>query len=244
VIVLNVEQGSDAWRTARLGVPTASEFHRILTPRTGKLSAAADGYMAELLAEEMLGHALDEGDSQFMTRGTAMERDAVRFYEFNQDTSTERVGFLMDDGGNVGCSPDRLVGDKGGLEIKCPSAAVHVSYMLGADADKFRCQVQGALWITGRAWWDWLSFNPELPPVMIRFERDEEFITKLSTAVLQFVNYMDEARERLIGKGHMSQAVIDARATRRADLSLPPAALPFGFAETLKEREAMQKEGA
>jgi hypothetical protein len=211
MIVLNCAQGSDEWIDARRAIPTASQFDRIITPKTGKLAAAADKYAYELLAEELLGHALDEGESQFMQRGTLTERHAIEFYEFQNDIETTKVGFILRDDMRAGCSPDRLVGDDGGLEIKCPSAAVHVSYMLGADADKYRCQVQGALWLTGRAWWDWLSFNPELPAVLIRHERDEDFIKNLAMRVEQFIEYMDDLRRSLIKRGYLTQDAVDAR---------------------------------
>lgn len=204
MIVLDCPQGSDEWVQARLAIPTASQFHRIITPKTGKLSSQAEGYVHELLAEELLGHALDEGASDFMTRGTQLEKSAVEFYEFQRDLSTERVGFILRDDRLTGCSPDRLVGEDGGLEIKCPSAKVHVAYMLGQDADAYRCQVQGALWITGRAWWDWLSYNPELAPVLIRFERDEEFIARLAGVVDQFIAYLDECRLKLVERGYLA----------------------------------------
>lgn len=205
MIVLDCAQGSEEWLRARVGIPTASQFHRILTPKTGKLSTASDTYAYELLAEEMLGHSIDEGSSDFMTRGTSMESRAVEYYEFRRDARTERVGFILRDDRLAGCSPDRLVGGDGGLEIKCPSAAAHVSYMLGSDSDKYKCQVQGALWLTGRRWWDWLSFNPEMPPVLVRFVRDEAFIAKLAGAVDQFIAYLDECRDRLVTDGYMAE---------------------------------------
>lgn len=204
MIILDCAQGSDEWINARLGIPTASQFHRIITPKTGKLSSQADGYVYELLAEELLGHPVDEGASDFMTRGTALEKSAIDFYEFQRDVTTSRVGFIFRADKLTGCSPDRLVGDDGGLEIKCPSAKVHVGYMLGQDADAYKCQVQGALWITDRPWWDWLSYNPELAPVMLRFERDEAFIAKLGATVDQFIGYLDECRLKLVERGYLS----------------------------------------
>lgn len=204
MIRLDCAQGSDEWLQARLAIPTASQYHRIITPKTGKLSSQAEGYAYELLAEELLGHPIDESSSDFMTRGSALEKGAIDFYEFQNDVNTERVGFIMRDDRLTGCSPDRLVGEDGGIEIKCPSAKVHVGYMLGQDADAYRCQVQGALWITGRAWWDWLSYNPELAPVLIRFDRDEAFIAKLAATVDQFIGYLDECRLKLVAGGYLS----------------------------------------
>lgn len=215
MIRLDFEQGSPEWINARLALPTASQFHRILTPRTLKLSASSETYAHELLAEEMLGHPIDEQESQFMTRGSEMERDAVKFYEFTQEVETQKVGFLLRDDGLVGCSPDRLVGDDGGLEIKCYAAANHVGAMLNAEEEKARCQIQGALWITGRAWWERLSYNPELPSVITHSVRDEKFIEALASAVNQFIEYLEQCREKLIRDGFMSETAITMRAERR-----------------------------
>lgn len=221
MITLNMKQGSEEWKDARLGVATASQFHRIVTPKTMKLSGQADGYAHELLAEEMLGHALDDAESQFMVRGSDLEDGAISFYEFNRDLNTSSVGFLLREDGLVGCSPDRLVGDDGGLEIKCPKPKTHVAHMLGGgDAEHAKCQVQGALWLTGRAWWDWLSYNPEMQPVLIRFERDEQFIAVLEKLVNQFVEYVDECRRRLIRDGYYPDDALTIRANRRRELGV------------------------
>lgn len=215
MIVLDFAQGSDAWIAARLGLPTASQFHRILTPRTLKLSASSETYAHELLAEEMLGHPIDEQESQFMTRGSQMEIDAVKFYEFTQEVETQKVGLLLRDDGLVGVSPDRLVGDDGGLEIKCYAAANHVGAMLNAEEEKAKCQIQGCLWITGRAHWDRLSYNPELPSVITRHYRDREFIGALAGAVNAFIDRLEQLRDKLIGDGFMPEAAIAMRAERR-----------------------------
>lgn len=219
MIVVNCKHGSDEWREARLAIPTASQFHRILQPKKLQPSAQAESYTHELLAELMLGRPIDDYESQFMVRGTAMEQSAIDFYEFDRDVKTTEVGFILSDDMRVGCSPDRLVGDDGGLEIKCPSAKEHVGYMLGKDADIYRCQIQGSLWITGRQWWDWLSYNPDLPPVLIRHQRDEEFIAKLSDAVYFFLGQFEAARQELILRDYIKPATIDYRSKRLRELA-------------------------
>jgi hypothetical protein len=198
MIILNVEQGSAEWFAARLGIPTASQFGRILTPKTMKLSDQSAGYMQELIAEQLLGQAMDDGGSiGFMQRGEVLERKAVEFYELQRDVETEKVGFVLRDDSRVGCSPDRFVGADGLLEIKCPSAKVHVGYLLDDEGIGYRAQVQGQLWITGRAYVDTLSYNPELPPALVRVHRDEEFIGKLAAAVDQFLSFLDESKLKL-----------------------------------------------
>jgi hypothetical protein len=202
MIVHAFPQGSAEWHAARLGIPTASNFGRIVTPG-GKLSASADTYLHELVAERILGFPLNTESVDFMERGKALESHAVSWYELQRDVDTEAVGFCLTDDGRAGCSPDRLVGAAGGLEIKCPSPAVHVGYMLdGGISDKYRPQVQGALWITGRDWWDTLSYHPDLPPALVRVKRDEEYITALAANVERFCDALVTATERVQATMH------------------------------------------
>ena len=206
MIHLDVEQGSRAWLDAKVGIPSASNFHRLITPKTMKPSSAADGYMHELLAERILGRPLDDATTSFMQRGTVVEKAARDWYALQVDQDVEQVGFILTDDRRAGCSPDGFVGTTGGLEIKCPSAAVHIGYVLGEAADKYRCQVQGGLWITGREYWDFVSYNPDLPNVLLRFERDEKFIAALADAVAGFCVDLDIAAAKLAHLGWMPQS--------------------------------------
>ena len=213
MIRLDFPQGSPEWHAARLGIPTASNFGRIITPG-GKPSATADAYMHELLAERMLGFPLNTESVDFMERGKALESQAIAFYELQRGVDTEAVGFYLTDDGRAGCSPDRLVGGEGGLEIKCPSPAIHVGYLLGGGiSKKYRPQVQGALWITGRWWWDTLSYHPDLPPALVRVERDPDYITALEIAIAAFCDRLQAACEQLdVQRGAASTAErMDAR---------------------------------
>jgi hypothetical protein len=175
---------------------TASCFDKIITNKTAKLSASCEGYACQLLAEQIIGAPVDLASATFMERGEVLERKAVEWYELQRDCDTEQIGFILRDDRRVGCSPDRLVGDDGILEIKCPSVANHLSFLLGADsvAMDYRAQVQGQLWITGRQWVDTLSYNPDLPNALVRIPRDEDFIGKLAAAVDQFLSFMDESK--------------------------------------------------
>jgi hypothetical protein len=203
VIVHVVAQGSEEWRRLRMGVPTASEFHRILTP-TGKPSKSAEPYLCELLGELMMGRPLDSPSFPWMQRGHDLESDAANWYELQCDIATSIVGFCTTDDGRIGASPDRLVGDDGLLEIKCPSPDVHVRYLLfpdrGVDAE-YRVQVQGQLYVTGRQWCDVVSYHPELPSVIVRVERDEEYITKLEIELQTFCERLAEGRVQLQTRG-------------------------------------------
>lgn len=200
MIVHDVEQGTAAWHRLRLGIPTASNFSKILT-KGGKPSTQAERYMRELLAEHFIGEPANSGASAFMERGTAMEKSARAWYEHTRDVDVKQVGFITRDDGMAGASPDGLVGEDGMLELKVPSAAVHIAYLLGGFDGEYWTQAQGQLYIAERKWVDLVAYNPVLPPAIERIERDEDYIELLDAAVKAFVVEMLAARKRLLAVG-------------------------------------------
>lgn len=200
MIRLDMPQGTPEWMAARCGIPTASSFGRILTPKTMKVGAGARTYLCELAAERLLGSSLDPYISEWMERGLELEGTAIDYYELQRELETEEVGHCLTDDKRAGCSPDRLIGEDGGLEIKCPSATVHIGYLLEVPA-RFRAQIQGGLWITERKWWDLLSYHPELPPLLVRFARNEDYIAALAAAVAQFCDELDAGMAQLAEQG-------------------------------------------
>lgn len=197
MIRFDVVQGTTEWAQLRVGIPTASNFDKIITPKTMKLSGQCDGYAQQLIAEQHLKTPLDNATSGFMERGQVLEKKAVAFYELERDVESEAIGFMLRDDRRVGASPDRLVGNDGLLEIKIPAAHTHVGYLLDKDGIGYRTQVQGQLWIAEREWCDTLSYNPDMPPALVRQHRDEDFIKKLAECVDQFLEYLDEAKYKL-----------------------------------------------
>lgn len=191
----DVVQGTSDWAALRVGIPTASQFHRILTPGKLALSKSCDKYAHELLAEQILGVPLDNATSGFMERGSILEKKAVSFYELQHECEIDRVGFVTTDDGRIGCSPDGLiVGQRGGVEIKTPSAAVHVSYLLGGAGDDYKLQIQGGMMICELDYWDFVSYNPDMPSTTVRFGRDESVIKPLRAALDQFLEYLEESK--------------------------------------------------
>ena len=105
-----IDQRSREWFAAKLGKPSASNAHKLVTPK-GKLSTQAEGYMHTLIAELMLGHPIETPETQWMIRGTELEEAAMRAYEFQSGNETMDGGWVTTDDGRYGCSPDRLIGD-------------------------------------------------------------------------------------------------------------------------------------
>lgn len=203
VIEVDVEQGSSEWEECRLSIPTASNFHRIVTP-SGKLSAQAEGYCCELLAEFFLNQQVSEFAGTFFTeRGRVLEPEARKFYAFIRDTTPRLAGFCYKDESKlVGASPDWLLDPDGGAEVKCPDAGQHLMYLAqGVVPKAYMPQVQGQIWVTGRTAWEFMSYYPGLPPLLVRVEPDEKYQAALDKYVPVFIEEMLERREQLRAKG-------------------------------------------
>lgn len=199
MIVLDCVPGTLDWINARVGVVTASKFDKIITNKTAKLSDTSTKYAWEVIAEQILGFPMDGASSAFMQRGTLLERKAIEYYELQRDIETAPGGLVLRDDRRVGCTPDRFVGTDGLLEIKCPSAAVHVSYLLGGNeiAMQYRAQVQGQIMLAEREWNDTLSYHPDMPAALVRVHRDDVFIHALQTALEQFLAHVDDLKAQL-----------------------------------------------
>jgi len=196
-------QGSPAWLQARCGKITASKLADVMTqPRSkadkeaGKLSQTARSYMLDLVAETLTGQPVEIPTTRSMQWGIDNELPAREIYETLTDTEVREVGFLKyEKEPMVGCSPDGLIGDDGGLEIKCPfNSRVHIGYLIdGVLPAEYRWQVIGSMWITGRKWWDFVSYDPRMPDLQtslfrVRVHRGEvgSDIALLESSVMNF----------------------------------------------------------
>jgi hypothetical protein len=158
-------------------------FAKIVTTK-GAWSTQADSYINQLVAEKLTGERTEVYQNEHMIRGVELEPEARANYELITGNDAEEVGFCLHDDIAAGCSPDALVLDKGGLEIKCPAPATHVEWVkAGVLPSKHLQQIMGCLWITGRQWWDFMSYHPTMKPLIVRVERDEEYIAALAEHV-------------------------------------------------------------
>lgn len=198
MIEIDCEQGSDEWLEARLGVPSASNFSKVVSA-TGKLSTQRKAYMLDLIAEKLTGETTSFTTTKWIERGNELEPEAADLYAFITDRECEEKGFLLDDSKAFGCSPDRIVGE-GGLEIKCPKPATHVEYLLGGKVPtKYLPQIQGCMLVTGAKWWDFMSYCPGIKPLIIRVERDEEYINKLKAELLSLSEEINDKLKQIEG---------------------------------------------
>lgn len=199
MITHDVQQGTEAWLKLRCGIPTASEFDNLVTPewkpRTGQ---TPETYLLKKVAERALGAPLLSYASGAMEQGNLLEAEAVSWFEFAHSMTVQRPGFCTTDDGRIGCSPDGLIGEDGGLEIKCPEPHTHLKYLLaGAVPKDYLAQVQGNMLVTGRAWWIFVSYNRAFPALAVKIMRDEAAQKALQDALGTFLGSLGAACARL-----------------------------------------------
>jgi len=190
----DVDQRSPAWFALRLGLPTASNFHRIITPKKLKISEQRGSYRNLLLAEFITGVPMESFVSKSMERGTENEDKARSAYEMLTDTETTRGGFFTAYDGMAGCSPDALIGSAGDLEIKCVEIQTQVGYAIDGVEDDHKIQMQGRLLIEEREYVDLFSYNEMLCLPILRVNRHEETIKAIDAALRQFIDELLAAR--------------------------------------------------
>lgn len=196
-----MDQGSAEWQFVRVGMITMSNLDKIITPKTLKPSASQDRYMAQLLSELWYRKPLDTFISDAMRKGHEQEGVSIDAYSFHFDKDLKKVGFIENDEGFAGCSPDAMWSDDSrGVEAKNPDPDTHALYRMKPDIlkEKYWCQVQGCMWITGLPKWDLFSSNEIMPPVHIEVTRDEAFITAAAREVLAF-NERFKAQKKIDG---------------------------------------------
>lgn len=194
--VFNVEQGTAEWLALRAGVPTASEFATILAQgKGGAPSLIRKKYLYKLAAESYRGSLspFESYSNVHMQRGKDFEDEARGMYEITKNVLVEQVGFLMRDG--VGCSPDGLVGEDGGIEIKTKSDHLMVEILLANEMpSEYKGQTQGFLYMTGRKWIDFVAYAPGLPLFIQRQFPDPEYQERLAYEIPVFVQELQKIK--------------------------------------------------
>jgi len=186
-----IEQGSEAWHDQRRGMVTASVVSKLVTP-TLKVAEneTSRGLVATLVAERITGYTEPSFMNDDMMRGVLHEPIARDKYAEHNSVTVDETGFLVRidlAGHELGASPDGLVGDDGGIEVKCPRAKTHISTIV---ADKvpgqYMAQIQTCLLVSGRDWWDFVSFCAGLPLFIKRVHPDPAWAEAIVSALLAF----------------------------------------------------------
>jgi putative phage-type endonuclease len=188
----DIEQGTKEWFEARAGIPTASMFSAVISKGRGSApSATRKTYMLKLLGERLTGELQESFTNEHLERGKLMEAEARTLYEFQSDNEVNEIGFVRN--GDVGCSPDGVIGEAGLLEIKTKLPHLQLDALLkGEMPSEHKAQVQGQLMVTEREWCDFVSYWPKLPLLLVRVERDEAYIKELAEKIEAFNKELQE----------------------------------------------------
>lgn len=188
--VLDMEQRSDEWYAARLGMVTASAVGQLVTAKTFKPASNdhSRALTAALVAERVTGWTDPTHVSDDMWRGIEHEPIARDTYSEHHAPAIE-CGFMVRDdwGWSLGYSPDGLVGDDGLIEIKCPRAKGHLQTVVSGQVPaSYMPQLQAGLLVSGRAWVDYVSFVAGMPLWVKRVTPDLRWFNAITEAVAAF----------------------------------------------------------
>lgn len=181
MIIHDIEQRSEAWHEIRLGRVTGTRFKNLVSKPS---TASYQDLVRDIASEIVTGKEDESYVNENMERGMEMEPVAVAEYESIFGVTVMRPGFITPDEDHpyyewVGISPDGLLPDGGGLEIKCPLMKTHFEYLTGGSLpSEYRHQVQGALFVTGLKYWDFMSYAEGMKPFVIRVYPDEELFAE------------------------------------------------------------------
>lgn len=190
-------QGSPEWFAARLGKVTASRIADVVARTKSGWGASRANYMSALICERLTGAAEETYINAAMAWGTEKEPEARAAYEFLTGNTVDLVGFV--DHPKIamsGASPDGHIGAEGSLEIKCPNTATHIEFLLEeAIPQKYALQMQWQMACSGRAWTDFVSYDPRMPEglrmFLKRVDRDSALIPTLEKDVTEFLAELD-----------------------------------------------------
>lgn len=201
---IDLKQGSAEWRAARAGSLGASQVHDALARTKSGWAASRENLLAELVLGRLLGDTPAGFVSDAMRWGTETEPQARAAYALQQNVDVVEVGLIQHPFiPNTHASPDGLVGDDGLIEIKCPNSATHLDTLLhGTIAPRYVTQMQWQMACAGRAWCDFVSFDPRFPVDMQvwvqRIEADPMRIVGLEVDISAFLHEVDQRLAQLL----------------------------------------------
>jgi len=192
-----MEQRSQEWFEKRRGLFTASSIYKLMGVRG--LGKTGETYILEKVTES-LGVQIPEISTYAMQYGTEMEKFAREYYEMAFNFKVDEVGFIIADWNEfAGCSPDGIINNKKGIEIKCPYNPIHhtENLLIKSQSDlkqlrtEYYWQIMLSLAITGFSEWDFISFHPEFVGmnrmISITVKPDENDIILLKSRIAEAV---------------------------------------------------------
>lgn len=218
----NLEQGSDDWLQARCGMICASDLNKILTPTLKQANNDHTKKHAYHLAAERITNYVEPayiGDNAL--KGMEGELLAREIYEQHYAPVQEIGGMVRDFGGfKLWSSPDGLVWGDGGIEIKTRAAKFQIETISTMEIPiEHRLQVQAGIMVSGRDWWDYVSFCGGMPLCVIRVLPDPVMQSAIISACEAFEEKIAEVIEKY-KKGLLSMEKVIETERQNRDLEV------------------------
>lgn len=197
------------WLEKRKSRFTSSEYGRLMgyedNPKydevltKGGLTYAYEKYLEEITTEtKSITSAAIEHGNEFEVEAAErfMKETDLEVYAYGKDQEFQELGK------DLGCTPDGLIEDYSGLETKCPDSKTHDTYLSTITdvasfkklCNKYYWQIMGAMYITGRKSWYFVSYDPRMKNkdeqiLILKIERNEEDIEKLKKRLRLAIGY-------------------------------------------------------
>lgn len=171
-------QRSDEWHKMRLGKFTGTSLGILANGRTDTIKKLVYETASEIITGKT-GSTFYINEA--MQKGIDLEPDARFAFEAKTGLEVREVGFCELDQ-YTGVSPDGLIGDDEGIEIKCNCDYIHLQ-AINEGCNKYNWQIQSCLYVTGRKLWYLVLYNPNFPPDQMLYIQkvypDEEAFLKI-----------------------------------------------------------------
>lgn len=202
--IIDCVQGTPEWKQARAGKITASRMSAVMASIKSGEAAERRNYRAELVCETLTGQPCEDVfESGPIIWGREHEAEAREIYKARTFQEVTQVGLVLHPTNDrIAASPDGLVGTDGLIEIKCPLTATHLEYLMtGVPPSKYRYQMLTQMLCCGRAWCDFVSYDPRLPAeyqmLIYRYYRDDKEIILMEASAKQFLDELDATLAQL-----------------------------------------------
>ena len=213
--IVQCEQRSPEWYRGRLGRVGSSDATNMLASiKSGEAAVRRDLRM-RLVVERLTQRVDDQGYvSPEMLRGVELESVARAAYEAETGAMVESIGYVTHDELMAGYSPDGFVGDTGLVEIKCPKTTTHLKYLRESRVPlDYVPQLTHALFVTGRTWIDFVSFDDRLPDAL------QFFCIRLQPLKVELDDYERQLR-KFLGEVDTELEALQTMAELRGRLAL------------------------
>lgn len=187
------------WVRLHLGRPSASQFHRFMdTSFNLRKGDMVKTYIYEKCAEKFRNQALPGFTSYETEQGEILEYEAREYFQLETGHQVRRIGFVESADNRCGCSPDGLIDDNAGVEIKSPQKVNAICYLIEDKLpNDYVQQVYGNLYVTQREWWAFYSYSRGLPTLLKKITSDDKIMSKIDNTMKEFYEVFDETYSKL-----------------------------------------------